>query len=170
MFFKRRRQRQHWDGIAHKLYARMVQQARQPYFYTEMNVADTLEGRFDLLALHMSLLVRRLGTCDLSQALVDTMFADMDVNLREVGVSDISIGRKVRKLAESFNGRLHVYAAALDNNDHDAFQQALCRNVYGHMDEPCAPPLALYAFGLAAQLQAIPQDVLLAGELDMDQP
>ena len=168
MFFKRSHDRRHWDGIAHKLYARMVEQARLPYFYTQMSVADTLEGRFDLLSLHVGLLVRRLGTCDLTQALVDLMFADMDVNLRESGVSDLAIGRKVRKLAEAFYGRLHAYAKALDEDDSDELVRALCRNLYGRDGEPAAGPMAAYAQGLARQLTEIPMERLVKGELEVE--
>ena len=170
MFFKRSRDRRHWDSIAHKLYARMVEQARLPYFYTDLQVADTLEGRFDLLTLHMGLLVRRLGTSDLTQALVDLMFADMDANLRETGVSDLAIGRRVRKLAEAFYGRLHVYAQAVDDNDQTALEQALCRNLYGRDVEPAAPAMARYALGLAQQLAVIPMDSLIVGSLEMERP
>ena len=170
MFFKRRRERQHWDGIAAKLYARMVQQARLPYFYSELKVADTIEGRFDLLALHMALLVRRLGTTDLTQALVDLMFADLDMNLRESGVSDMGIGRRVRKLAEAFYGRLKVYGAAIDQNDTAALVQALCRNLYGRPEEPAAGIMALYALSLVRQLADHGQDDLLSGQLNLEQP
>ena len=170
MFFKRRRERRHWDGIAHQLYARMVEQARLPYFYLEMNVADTLEGRFDLLALHAGLLVRRLGTCDLTQALVDLIFADMDVNLREAGVSDISLGRKVRKLAEAFYGRLQVYGDALDANDTSSLEQALCRNLYRRHNEPKAAAMALYTVALAAQLADNPTEALIEGKLELARP
>ena len=170
MFIKRSRERRHWDAIAQKLYARMVEQARMPYFYTEMKVADTLEGRFDLLALHVGLLVRRLGTGDLTQALVDLMFADMDINLRESGVSDITLARKVRKLAEAFYGRLHAYAQAVDQNDAEVMAQALCRNLYRRQSEPAAEPMARYALGLAGQLQLIPLETLMTGALALEQP
>ena len=170
MFFKRRRERRHWDGIAHQHYTRLVEQARLPYFYTEMNVADSLEGRFDLLALHVGFLVRRLGKCDMTQALVDLMFADMDVNLREVGVADLAVGRKVRKLAEAFYGRLHAYGDALDANDATALEQALCRNLYRRDDEPKAAAMAAYAIALAAQLVDNPTESLLQGTLELSRP
>lgn len=170
MFFKRRRERQHWDNIAAKLYSRMIQQARLPYFYTELNVADTQDGRFDLLALHVGLLVRRLGTADLTQALVDLMFADMDANLRESGVSDLGVGRRVRKLAEAFYGRLQAYGSAIDQKDTAALVQALCRNLYGRAEEPAAGTMALYTLSLAQQLADHGQDDLFSGHLTLEQP
>ena len=170
VFFKRRKERRHLDTIAHKLYSGMVEQSRQPIFYTDHGVPDTLDGRFDMLSLHMSLLVRRLGSIDLTQALVDMMFADMDVNLRETGVSDLAIGRRVRKLAEAFYGRLHAYADALDRSDLPAMKQALCRNLYRQDTHASAGAIAEYAFGLAHQLAAISTQSFLNGEMDIDRP
>ena len=170
MFFLKSKQRKHWDKMALKLYAVMVEQARLPVFYTQHGVPDTLDGRFDCLSLHMSLLVRRLGKTDLSQALVDLMFADMDMNLRESGVSDISLGRKVRKLAEAFYGRLNAYAQALDAQDRSAMTQAILRNLYRKEDHPSASAITDYAFGVAAQLAAIPDSNLEDGVLSLEQP
>jgi len=170
MFFKQRRERQRLDRIAHKLYATMVEQARVPLFYSDLGVPDTLDGRFDCLSLHMSLLVRRMGKTDLTQALVDLMFADMDQNLRESGVSDLAVGRRVRKLAEAFYGRLHAYADAVDRQDLVAMEQALCRNLYRKDSFDAARRVAEYAFGVASQLEAIPDSSLNDGILDIEKP
>ena len=170
MVFKRSRERRRWQSIAHALYSVMVGQSRLPYFYTELGVPDTLEGRFDLLCLHMGLLVRRLGTDEPTQTLVDLMFADMDANLRETGVSDLAVGRRVRKLAEAFYGRLHAYKDALDRQDLDALTQALCRNLYRRDSHPSAAKMALYAFGIAHQLDAIPSSSLAEGILEVEKP
>jgi cytochrome b pre-mRNA-processing protein 3 len=178
MFFRKLFGRSRHKATAGRLYQHLVGQARRPAFYTDYGVADTVDGRFDLLALHVALAMRRLkrvepahasAAKDLTQALVDLMFADMDVNLRETGVSDISVGRKVRKLAESFYGRLSVYEAALAMGDPSAriegLSAALTRNLYRSVaHHPSADRMAYYALELDAALQAQPDEALLGGE------
>ncbi len=95
----------------------MVKQARKPVWYRELAVPDTPEGRFETIALHAALLLRRLrreGTTGqaLGQELFDAMFVDLDGNLRELGVSDLSVGAYVKRLAGNFYARL----AALDKS------------------------------------------------------
>jgi cytochrome b pre-mRNA-processing protein 3 len=171
MFFKRLKMRRQWEPVARSLYGVMVERARLPFFYQHRGVPDTLEGRFDLLALHMALLVRRLENTELIQVLVDLMFADMDVNLRNWGVSDIAVGRKVRKLAEGFYGRLKAYEDCLDRQDRQAMIDALGRNLYGRVaDEDLAGPMADYAFSLAKNLALIPTPSLLVGVLTLEEP
>jgi len=170
MFSIKSKQRKHCDRVARELYAIMVEQSRLPVFYTDYGVPDTVEGRFDLLALHVGLLLRRLGSGDLAQALVDVMFADMDVNLRETGVSDIMIGRRVRKLAEAFYGRLDVYARAVDSDDRAAMADALLRNLFRRDAHPRAADVAAYAFGLAERLAATGDQTLSGGCLELGRP
>jgi len=130
----RRRQR---EEMVDALYAKAVAQARLPVFYAEREVPDTVDGRFDLLALHVFLLLHRLGveegharreTKRLSQGLFDLMFADMDRSLREMGVSDMSVGKRVKEMARAFYGRIDAYEPALD--DAARLEQALARNLY----------------------------------------
>ncbi len=110
-----RRGRQERAGF--RLYAAAVAAARDPFLYRSLGVADTVDGRFDLVCLHAYLLVRRLqreaepGPA-LAQAVFDAMFSDMDVSLREMGVGDLSVGRRVRAMWEAFNGRVLAYEAA----------------------------------------------------------
>lgn len=179
MFFAKFLGRRRCKDTADRLYRDLVDQARRPVFYTDFGVADTVEGRFDLLALHVALAMRRLkrteaGNADeawaLTQAMVDLMFADMDVNLRETGVSDISVGRKVRKLAEALYGRLSVYDAALEMGDPGArietMAQALSRNLYRSAAlHPSADRMAYYAFDLDRTLKALPDAGLLKGDI-----
>ena len=118
-----------------ELYGAAVTAARAPYFYTALGVPDTLDGRFDMVGLFTFLLIQRLkrepppGPA-LAQAVFDAMFSDMDVNLREMGVGDLSVGRKVRVMWEAFHGRSAAYAAALDSGDMTALEAALHRNVW----------------------------------------
>jgi len=115
------------------LYAKAVAQARLPVFYAEREVPDTVDGRFDLLVLHVFLLLHRLGeegreTKRLNQDLFDLMFADMDRSLREMGVSDMSVGKRVKEMARAFYGRVDAYEPVL--NDKAKLEEALARNLY----------------------------------------
>lgn len=104
---------------AHRLYSRLVQHARFPLYYQRLGAPDTPEGRFEILALHVGLTVRRLGALGdegraLAQELFDLMVADLDMNLRELGVGDLSVGRQVKRLAGQFYARLAVLNEAFD--------------------------------------------------------
>ncbi len=117
------------------LYAEIVKQARLTIFYTDFNVPDSVAGRFDLIALHAYIVMRRLkilgeeGT-ETSQHLFDVMFTDMDRNMREMGVGDLGVGKKVKSLAKSFYGRIKAYDEGVEQGD-DVLIAALRRNLYG---------------------------------------
>ena len=100
-------------------------------FYADWGVPDTLDGRFDMISLHTFLVLDRLKGVeqDFRQALVDELFADMDRSLREMGVGDLSVGKKVRKMAEVFYGRVAAYDKALAGPP-DALESAIARNVF----------------------------------------
>lgn len=122
-----------------ELYGAAVAAARDPFFYTSLGVPDTLDGRFDMVGLYTFLIIQRLtrepapGPA-LAQAVFDAMFGDMDLNLREMGVGDLSVGRKVRVMWEAFHGRSVAYTAAMEAGDVTALDAALSRNVW--RDEP----------------------------------
>ena len=121
------------EEAANALYGAIVAQARQPEFYRAGGVQDTVDGRFDLLALHVFLVLHRLRadgapSAALGQALFDRMFADMDQSLREMGVGDLSVGRKVRAMAQALMGRIAAYEPGLD--DPAQLAAALERNLY----------------------------------------
>ncbi len=129
-------QRQRGDGTIPTLYGVIVAQARQPEFYASYGVPDTLEGRFDMIVLHLALLVRRLRSAeapvrDLSQGVFDHFCGDMDHNLRELGLSDMAVPRRMRKFGEAFYGRATAYDRALGEEGDDALSQVLARNVFG---------------------------------------
>lgn len=124
--------------LAFDLYTYSVRFGRQPMFYKDLCVPDTLEGRFDMICLHVFLVLRRLKVegpdqQDLSQAIFDAMFADMDRNYREMGVGDIGVGIRVKKLAKSFYGRIAAYDEGLDGNDL-ILSAAIRRNIYRAVD------------------------------------
>ena len=154
------------------LYNAVVAAARDPYLYTTLGVPDTLDGRFDMVGLHASLLIRRLrreappGPA-LAQAVFDAMFSDMDINLREMGVSDMSIGKRVKAMWEAFHGRASVYAAALDANDMAALEAALARNIWRGAPAPdgSAAALARLAVAQLACLNTQPLATLTRGEV-----
>ncbi len=130
-FLRRRR----FERTGFELYGAAVAAARAPAFYADLGVPDTLDGRFDLVGLHVFLLIRRLGAlpppgADLAQAVFDAMFSDMDVNLREIGVGDMSVGKKVKLMWEAFHGRSAAYQAALVSADPTELEAALARNVW----------------------------------------
>lgn len=163
-----RRQHAH-ERAGSELYAAAVAAARDPRLYHALGVPDTLDGRFDLIALHAFLLVHRLQDAPapgpaLAQAVFDAMFADMDSNLREIGVGDLSVGKRVRAMWEAFHGRSKVYAAAVDAADRTALSTALERNVWrGDAPKDAAMALAELTLAQAAHLAEQPLATFASG-------
>jgi cytochrome b pre-mRNA-processing protein 3 len=162
-----RRSRHERAGFA--LYGAAVAAARDSYFYARLVVPDTLDGRFDLVGLHVFLLIRRLRHLPppgpaLAQAVFDAMFSDMDVNLREMGVGDLSVGRRVRAMWEAFHGRATAYEAAM-NAEGGALEAALARNIWRGREPPPGAPAALAVLTRAqdAHLADQPLAALTAG-------
>jgi cytochrome b pre-mRNA-processing protein 3 len=157
------------EAVAHDLYGAVVRQSRLPAFYQADCVPDTLDGRFDLIALHAFLLMRRLKSESepgrrLAQALFDVVFADMDQNLREMGVGDLAVGKRVKAMASAFYGRVAAYDAGLAG-DNAALADALRRNLYGTVNAEPAAVLRMveYLRGEACSLDAVPLSQLLVG-------
>jgi cytochrome b pre-mRNA-processing protein 3 len=130
-FFKRRPQ----QARARARDERGVPQARQPDFYRDCGVPDSVDGRFELIALHAFLVLRRLkddpaDTEDLGQALFDVMFQDMDQSLRELGAGDLGVGSRVKRMAEGLYGRISAYEAGLSGPVAE-LEAALRRNLFG---------------------------------------
>ena len=147
------------------LYA-SVAMARDPAFFADHGVADNVDGRFDALALVVSLVMRRLNSCGdagaaLSQELFDTMFADMDLSLREMGAGDIGVAKRVRVMAEAFMGRLDAYTAALDDADRKALAAALERNLLRGEEQPAKADRFRVRAG--ATHRGFEDDLLLSG-------
>ena len=93
-----------------RLYDELVSRAREPVFFTAFAVADSLDGRFDVLALHAWLVLAELGGGDAAQALTDTIFTGFDEAMREQGAGDMGIARKLKAMADAFYGRMAAYA------------------------------------------------------------
>ncbi|MCB9957612.1 MAG: ubiquinol-cytochrome C chaperone family protein [Rhodospirillaceae bacterium] len=168
-----RRRRDHdLRHTAGTLYRCIVERARDPVFYQEYRVPDTLDGRFDVLVMQAYLVMRRLRAAGepgerLAQVTFDVMIEDLDRNLREIGVGDLSVGKKVKVMARAFYGRVAAYEAGLaDAADDGSLVEALRRNVYrGETDTP-AEALARHVRALAGEIDALPAEALLAGRLD----
>lgn len=124
------------------IYQALVTRSREPVFFERFAVPDTLDGRFDLLTLHAWLVLARLkDDARLSQVLVDTIFVGFDEALRELGAGDMGMGRRMKKFADAFYGRLKAYDAATDAA---ALETALVRNLYRGEAPPCAKAMAAY--------------------------
>lgn len=156
------------------LYNTVVEHSRNPYFYLHTHVADNLDGRFDLIVLHLVLTLRRLQDIKdpaFSSELQDRFFRDMDRNLREMGVGDISVPKKIKKMGEAFMGRSKVYSAALDTPSNDDLIAALKRNITAaEAKELGAVTIANYTRAQMAHLNTIADDDLRSGMIHLLTP
>ena len=180
------RRRDKGEDIAHELYLGAVAQARTPVFYAKHGVPDSLDGRFDLIVLHVYLQLRPLNAIakrdagtgggdarqqslragEIAQALFDTMFGDMDRSLREMGVSDIAVGKRVKQMAKAFYGRVSAYDEGLEGDD-GQLGEALKRNLFGTI-EPATEQveaMADYFRCQAKHLDAAVDDAVLLGQV-----
>lgn len=157
-------------------YRRIVEQARQPVFFTDYGVPDTLDGRFELLCLHAFLYLHRLKADRpqanrFCQSLFDRMFADFDRSLREMGVGDLSVGKQVKRMARAFYGRVLSYEAGLAGGD-PTLAAALARNLFGTVCAPAsaAGEMAAYVRRAVNGLRNQPTADLLAGRVSFEVP
>ena len=156
------------------LYGAIVAQARDARFYETYGVPDSVLGRFDLIVLHVALLLRRLRGADagLAQGVFDEFCRDMDHNLREMGISDQGVPRQMRRVGEAFYGRAQAYDVALGAGEESALADALARNVYAGTAEPevAALRLAAYVRQTACALERQPFDELARGVVKFPAP
>lgn len=156
---------------SHRVYIALVSQSRQPFFYSHLGVPDTLDGRFDMILLHLFLITERLRADNtessllLLQHITDAFIADMDRSLREMGVGDTGVAKRVKKMADALNGRLTVYHDSL--GDVAKLSEALRRNLYG---TTTASPEHLtqminYITLSGVMLKSQPIDSLINGEI-----
>lgn len=160
------------ETAAQRLYGAIVAAGRRPVPYAEWGVPDTVTGRFDMIALHLFLVLDRLkgGHGDFRQNLVDTFFDDMDRSLREMGVGDVSVGKKVRKMAESFYGRIDAYEKALPK-EAAAMEAALARNIYPDgAPEGATAKLAAYVAKARQSLNEQDDRQIVAGSITYPEP
>ena len=177
--FRRHRQ----DRNIAALYGASVAQARTAAFYSRYGVPDTVEGRFELIVVHLVLVLRRLGQerrpqspsapvngpgrglgHAAGQQLFDVFCRDLDDNLREMGVGDMAVPRRMRHFGEAFYGRQAAYCAALADPGEEALEKTLARNIFGlAAADGRAVQLARYARAAANRLSAQAEDTLLTG-------
>jgi len=160
-------------GTIETIYGMIVTQAREPLFYRDLGVPDTVNGRFDLLVLHLWLVLRRLrptgGGVDLAQALFDRFCEDLDANLREMGVGDLAVPKRMQAFGEAFYGRSAAYDAALTKGQ-EALAAALGRNILNDMDPNNARRLAAYAETAIDSLNHADSTALLNGSWRFPSP
>lgn len=153
------------------LYASVVAQARTPALYTGLGTPDSVEGRFELYSLHTYLLLERLKgqgpqAAETAQVLFDTYLSGLDNALRELGVGDTVVGKRMRKLGEAFYGRVQSYEAALAAlPDHTDLEALVARTVYAEQEQPQAAAMAAYLLAQRGALAAQPVDAIIAGDV-----
>ncbi|CAO3420406.1 ubiquinol-cytochrome C chaperone family protein [Azospirillum argentinense] len=172
--FRRRREAR---AVA-DFYLTIAAQARRPAFYRDLGVPDTLDGRFDMVVLHVFLVMRRLkgqgaAAADRSRLLFEAMIDHFEKSLMEQGVGDSGVGRRIKTMARGIAGRIEVYDRALADEGEQALEVALDNNVYGTVSE--VPPerlavMAAYVRREAAGLETQPLESLMAGEVRFGPP
>ena len=162
--------------IVDATYAAVIEAARQPVFYRDWGVPDTPLGRYESIGLHMILFLYRTRSApkpadELAQDVLDEFFKDVDHSIRELGVGDPSVPKRMKKLARMFYGRMGHYWSALDSGDAEALGDAIARNI-----APEAPDtidraaIAAYMRRAAETLAGIPDEELLAGIVRFPEP
>ncbi len=154
-----------------ELYRAIVAQGRLPNFYADLAVPDSVDGRFDLITLHMFLTLRRLkregeAAEALGQDLTEIFFTDMDLNLRELGASDIGVGCRVKRMIEGYYGRAMAYEAAVEGRG-ESLNAVLDRNLYGttEVDDAILEALTDYVYEADTQLAAQSWQALSKGRI-----
>jgi cytochrome b pre-mRNA-processing protein 3 len=152
-----------------RLYSAIVEQARRPEFYLRAGVPDSLDGRFELISMHVFLVMSRLREggeegAAFAQALFDTMFAEIDQALREVGVGDLGVGNRVKFMASGLLGRVEAYRAGLAAPP-PALEEAIRRNLFGTVSAADADVIAMSDYlrrEAAAMAGVTPADLMAA--------
>jgi cytochrome b pre-mRNA-processing protein 3 len=158
---------------AGEIYGAIVTQARQPDFYLNLAVPDTPVGRYELVVLHLFLVLERLRAGPdegqiLSRVLIETFVTDMDDSLRELGTGDLAVGRKVKRAAAGLYERSADYRAALAAADETELARALGKHLpraTDDADEGMNRVLARYMKRASAELAGLPVEQILSGEV-----
>jgi cytochrome b pre-mRNA-processing protein 3 len=152
-------------------YDALTRAARDPVFFEGMNMPDTVMGRFEMLSIALILYFRRTATAGqevkaIAQEVVEAFFEDLDHSMRELGIGDNGVPKRMKKLAGMFYGRLDSYARALDASDSDALEAALRRNIHPENADEALSMRLLAAYMMTAEnaLKAVPESVLANGD------
>lgn len=176
MIFGLFRNRKHNQAIMKRQYDLLTAASRNPAFFLDYGVPDTVMGRFEMVSIVMILFFRRTRASDtsgqeLAQEIVDAFFQDLDHAIREIGIGDVAVPKRMKKFAAMFYGRLESYAKALDGGDVDALSEALRRNIHPQATAgPDMQALARYMVETEAALAAQPEDMLKTGSLAFPVP
>ncbi|MCP4386058.1 MAG: ubiquinol-cytochrome C chaperone [Hyphomicrobiales bacterium] len=169
--------RERVSSISSVLYGAIVAQARDPALYRDLGIADTVDGRFESVVLHLVVVLRRMRTGgdvmrEAGQAVFDTFCQDMDRSLREMGVGDLAVAKRMRKIGEIFYGRSEAYNVALDDRDGAGLAEALLRGVPATAGRPglAADGLAAYITATDAALAGMSDKAILRGETPRIEP
>ena len=176
-WLRKRRDRKRANAeLVGDLYGGISDAARHPALYTRHGVADTLMGRYEMMALHTFLFQHRAKGASpsleaMAQEVVDAYFLELDHSLREVGIGDASVPKRMKKLGRMIYGRWEAYGKAVSANDHDALTEVVRRNVYAEGgDASQARSLARYALAADAHLRSQSDESLLTGAIDFPDP
>ena len=163
--------------IVEKQYAVLTKAARHPYLYEVLDVPDTVMGRFEMLSAMLILYFRRTRTSatsgqEIAQEIVDAFFEDVDHSIRELGVGDVGVPKRMKKFAGMFYGRLESYAAALDTGNREGLSAALRRNIHPQAGEgaPSMEGLADYLFAAEKAMAGVGEDEIEIGALAVAEP
>lgn len=177
MIFSLLRRKKANAAIVARQYQAITDAARQPGFYLDMNVPDTVMGRFEMVSAHMVLYFRRLRGAGeaaekISQEVVEAFFEDIDHSIRELGVGDAAVPKRMKKIGRMFYGRANSYEAALDAGDAPALEAALKRNIHPEAGDaaPDMAALARHMMAAAARLEAVPQGDIDSGGVTFAPP
>ena len=167
MFFKKK------NKVIDSIYEKVVSISRKKFFYRDLEVPDTLDGRFDMLILFTIIVVYKLTLIkpkgnDLAQELFDFLFKDLDRSLRELGAGDIGVANRIKKMSSAYLGRQKSYCEAFDSNDLDNLIKSLNNNVYRNVivDKEKIKLLALFSFQVVKKLNNYQEHEILEGNFD----
>ena len=157
-----------------KTYYKCLQASRRPEFYTEFEVADTFDGRFDMLCLIISIFMQKLSqdtqrTKTFNQLLFDAMFKDIDLTLREMGAGDLGVGKRDKIMSESFIGRLTNYSKSIENKDASLLADTLSRNLYrqdGKVTKDSS--ITKLVLKIHHKIKSLKMDHVMSDEFDID--
>jgi cytochrome b pre-mRNA-processing protein 3 len=173
-FFSKSRFGSSKRDVPYEIYGNLVARARNPELYRDLGVPDTINGRFDMMVIHVFLLAHRLkdagDACrELSQGIFDAFLLDMDRGMREEGVGDTSVPKKLKKMTQVYYGRLRAYEKPLEEGNNSALAEIINRNIFTdkHNNE-CANALANYMLRLHAHIEALTVEDILNGEIEFD--
>lgn len=167
------------DSASHQLFLSVIDNSRTPFFYSDLNVEDSLDGRFDVMAIHMAIVLDKFDQHDekadaatIKRIIQEIMFDNLDLTLREIGVGDLAVGKKIKVMAEAFYGRMMVYQDLFRTIDEEKMSEALLRNLYRgkEVKEDVIKKMAAYVYQQHKNVINQNIDDILLGEIAFIKP